>query len=143
MEQFTEGIKKWVMLEKKITNIKEEYNLKLKDYKDKKDNLENELTKFMKENELTDSIIKLPDGKIKYNETNISQPITYKFLKEIFTSDADMIPDYENKKLIIRLHSLSTPRANQAVKELCSFLNKTETCFPFTNLTLIYETVAL
>ncbi len=64
-------------------------------------------------------------------------------LKEIFTSDADMIPDYENKKLIIRLHSLSTPRANQAVKELCSFLNKTETCFPFTNLTLIYETVAL
>tara|TARA_Y100000991_G_C21938522_1_gene334146 strand:+ start:753 stop:1106 length:354 start_codon:yes stop_codon:yes gene_type:complete len=85
MEKFTEGIKKWVMLEKKITNIKEEYNLKLKDYKDKKDNLENELTKFMKENELTDSIIKLPDGKIKYNETNISQPITYKFLKEIFT----------------------------------------------------------
>jgi hypothetical protein len=64
-------------------------------------------------------------------------------LKEIFTSDADMIPDYENKTLTIRLHSLSTPRANQAVKELCSFLNLTETCFPFTNLKLIYETVAV
>ena len=37
----------------------------------------------MEDNELKDSIIKLPDGQIKYNETNISQPITYKFLKEM------------------------------------------------------------
>ena len=64
-------------------------------------------------------------------------------LKEIFTSDADMIPDYENNTLTIRLHSLSTPRANQAVKELCNFLNQTETCFPLTNLRLVYQTVAL
>lgn len=64
-------------------------------------------------------------------------------LKEIFTSDADMIPDYENNTLTIRVHSLSTPRANQAVKELCTFLNQTETPFPSTNLKLIYETVAL
>lgn len=64
-------------------------------------------------------------------------------LKEVFTSDADMIPDYENQKLTVRLHSLSTPRANEAVKELCAFLNQTETHFPFTNLQLIFETVAV
>lgn len=64
-------------------------------------------------------------------------------LKEIFTSDADMIPDYKNHKLTIKLHSLSTPRANQAVKDLCNFLNQTETHFPLTNLKLVYETVAL
>ena len=64
-------------------------------------------------------------------------------LKEIFTSDADMIPDYQNNKLTVRLHSLSTPRANQAVKELCAFLNQTETLFPYTNLRLVYETVAI
>jgi len=63
-------------------------------------------------------------------------------LKEIFSSDADMIPDYENNKLTIRLHSLSTPRANNAVKELCLFLNQTETYFPNTDLMLNYETVA-
>ena len=71
---------------------------------------------------------------------------TYKdgreILKEIFTSDADMIPDYQNNTLTIRLHSLSTPRANLAVKGLCDFLNQTETLFPYTNLRLIYETVA-
>lgn len=64
-------------------------------------------------------------------------------LKVIFTSDADMIPDYKNNTLEIILHSLSTPRANQAVKELCDFLNQTETCFPLTNLKLIYKTVAI
>ena len=63
-------------------------------------------------------------------------------LKEIFASDADMIPDYENKKLTIRLHSLSTPRANNAVNELCLFLNQTQTYFPNTDLMLNYETVA-
>lgn len=64
-------------------------------------------------------------------------------LKEIFTTDADMIPDYQNNTLTIRLHSLSTPRANQAVKKLCEFLNQTETLFPITNLRLIYKTVAI
>ena len=64
-------------------------------------------------------------------------------LKEIFTTDADMIPDYQNNTLTIRLHSLSTPRANQAVIKLCEFLNQTQTQFPNTNLRLIYKTVAI
>jgi len=64
-------------------------------------------------------------------------------LKEIFTSDADMIPDFEKNLLTIQLHSLSTPRANEAVIKLCTFLNQTETCFPFTNLRLVYKTVAI
>ena len=64
-------------------------------------------------------------------------------LQEIFTSDADMIPDYQKNTLRIRLHSLSTPRANEAVNKLCDFLNQTETIFPLTNMRLVYETVAL
>lgn len=63
-------------------------------------------------------------------------------LKEIFTSDADILPDYQNRTLTIKLHSLSTPRANQAVKDLCDFLNQTETCFPITNLRMVYKSVA-
>jgi hypothetical protein len=61
-------------------------------------------------------------------------------LKEIFTTDADMIPDYQNNTLTIRLHSLSKPRANQAVKQLCEFL--TQTLFPKTKLRFIYESIA-
>jgi hypothetical protein len=61
--------------------------------------------------------------------------------KEIIQGDADMIPDYEKRRLTIRLHSLSTPRANKAAQELCAILNDTETLYPGTDLKLTYETV--
>jgi hypothetical protein len=63
-------------------------------------------------------------------------------LKDIFTTDADLIPDYQNNILHVRLHSLATPRANQAVKHICDFLNQAETYFPTTNLKLHYQSVA-
>jgi hypothetical protein len=62
-------------------------------------------------------------------------------VKEIIKSDADLIPDQQAKTLTVRLHSLSTPRANSAVKELCAILNETETLFPETELRLVYKTV--
>lgn len=62
--------------------------------------------------------------------------------KEIIKSDADLKPDYSNNTLTIRLHSLSTPRANKAAESLCEILNDTETIYPGTDLRLIYETVA-
>ena len=98
MDNFTENIKKWVLLERKLCSIKEEYNLKIKEYKNAKIKLEKGLTDYMQQNELTDSIIKLPDGKIKYTETNIPQPITYKFLFEIFK---DLYKDDEKANEII------------------------------------------
>jgi hypothetical protein len=64
-------------------------------------------------------------------------------LKEIFTSCADIIPDYKNEILYVRLHTLTTPRANEVVKNLCALLNETKTTFPMTNLRLVYETGVL
>lgn len=64
-------------------------------------------------------------------------------VKEIIQSDADLIPDYGNNTLTVRLHTLSTPRANRAVMQLCKILNDTETVYPNTNLKLVYEMVQL
>jgi hypothetical protein len=63
-------------------------------------------------------------------------------LKEIFKSDADIIPDYTNKTLTVKLHSLSNNRYNRVAKEICDMMNKTETLYPNTNLVLNYKTVA-
>ena len=63
-------------------------------------------------------------------------------LKEIFISDADFIPDFHNHILTVRLHSLSTPRANDAVRKLCDFLNKTQCLFPYSNINLCFDSVA-
>lgn len=61
-------------------------------------------------------------------------------VKEIIKNDADLIPDIQNKTLTVRLHSLSTPRANNAAKVLCKVLNETETPFPGKDLRLVYKT---
>jgi hypothetical protein len=62
-------------------------------------------------------------------------------VKEIIKNDADLIPDYSRQILTVRLHSLSTPRANSAANALCTILNETDTLFPGTNLRMAYETV--
>lgn len=63
-------------------------------------------------------------------------------LKEIFIGDADFIPDLQKQILTVRLHSLSTPRANAAVRKLCECLNKTQCIFPYTDLKLFFDSVA-
>lgn len=60
--------------------------------------------------------------------------------KEIINNEANIIPDYTNNTLTIKLHSLSTPRANNAVKSICKSLNETETIYPETKLKMIFET---
>lgn len=62
-------------------------------------------------------------------------------VKEIIQADADLLPDYKQKILTVRIHSLSTPRANFAVQKLCPLLNESETIFPGTELRLIFETL--
>ena len=64
-------------------------------------------------------------------------------LREIFSSDADITPDYKNGTLTITLHSLSTPRANEVVKNMCELLNQTQTIYPGTNLKMIFNSVAV
>lgn len=64
-------------------------------------------------------------------------------LKKIFSSDADMIPDYTNNTLTIVLHCLATPRDNDAARKLCHLLNETETIYPSTKLKLIFKTIAV
>jgi len=62
-------------------------------------------------------------------------------IKEILKSDADIIPDYHNNTITIKIHSLSTNRANFALQKLCDVINETETIYPETNLKLNFKTI--
>ena len=59
-------------------------------------------------------------------------------IKQLMNTPADLMPDYQNKTLIIRVAGLSANRFNQAIEELLLDLNKTETNYPGTDLRLIY-----
>lgn len=62
-------------------------------------------------------------------------------LREIYSTEADMIPDLSAGTLTIRIHHMANRAADTVVQHLCDELNATETLFPGTNLRLVYELV--
>ncbi len=60
-------------------------------------------------------------------------------LRSIYTTEADLLPDYQSKMLTARLRHLMQHRSDQSVALLCAQLNQTETVFPRTHLRMIFE----
>jgi hypothetical protein len=59
-------------------------------------------------------------------------------LRDLFRSDADLIPDCDNQVLEVRIHTLANPRSNRAIQHLLDHLNATESTFPGTEFRLSY-----
>lgn len=64
---------------------------------------------------------------------------TRALLRQIYATEADLIPDADNKTLTVCLHHLTQAAHDQALVRLCDELNATETIFPGTDLRLIYK----
>ena len=60
------------------------------------------------------------------------------FLKSVFQQPADIIPDDERKIMNVKFHTMSTPRANRALKQLCDVMNQQSYVYPGTGLTLAF-----
>lgn len=65
-----------------------------------------------------------------------------KFMRQVFELPADLIPDHQEGKLFVRLHSMANPRSNRALAAVCEVLNDLAVCYPNTNLRLVYEAPA-
>lgn len=62
--------------------------------------------------------------------------------RQIFKTEANLIPDPQAKTLTVEIHGLSTPRDDVALDHLCAELTATETNYPGTDLRLIYRKVS-
>ena len=62
-------------------------------------------------------------------------------LRDVFASEADLIPDEENKILTVRLHNLSTVALDKKLDVLLEYLNGAEMKYPGTALTLRYARI--
>ena len=60
------------------------------------------------------------------------------FLKSVFQQPADIIPDKEQRVMNVKFHTMSTPRANRALKQLCVEINQESYVYPGTRMTLIF-----
>jgi hypothetical protein len=60
-------------------------------------------------------------------------------LRQIYQTEADLIPDLKAQTLTVRLHHLTQAAHDAALRSLCEELNATETIFPGTELRLVYK----
>jgi transposase len=60
-------------------------------------------------------------------------------LRDLFRSEADLLPDLEQRMLRVQVHPMSNPRSNRAIAHLLDHLNAAEFTYPGTNLRLVYS----
>jgi hypothetical protein len=60
-------------------------------------------------------------------------------LRDLFCSEADLLPDVEQPVLRVQVHPMSNPRSNRAIAHLLDHLNSAEFTYPGTDLRLIYS----
>ncbi len=60
-------------------------------------------------------------------------------LRDLFGSEADLLPDLEQRVLRVQVHPMSNPRANRAIVHLLEQLNAAEFTYPGTELRLVYS----
>ena len=60
-------------------------------------------------------------------------------LRQVFLTEADLLPDLIANTLTVRLHHLNHAAHDQAIRHLIDELNATQTVFPGTSLTLVYK----
>jgi hypothetical protein len=59
-------------------------------------------------------------------------------IRDLFRSDADILPNQADGVLTVRLHTLANPRSNRAIQNLLDHLNAAEFTYPGTNFRLTY-----
>ena len=60
-------------------------------------------------------------------------------LQDLFVTEADILPEPENKLLRVRIHGTSRPSANQTIRRLLDQLNEAQIEYPGTDMQMRYE----
>ena len=102
---FESQIKQWVQLDNQI----KELNDKTKELREKRNILEKNITTYADSNNLINNTIQLGDGKLKFSNTKVPEPITFKYLEKTLgeiiknESQVHVIMDYIKQKRLIKI----------------------------------------
>jgi hypothetical protein len=111
---FEGQIQQWVDVDNQLKNLNE----KVKELRYKRNVLEENITKHASNNNLYNSTIKISDGKLKFTNTRVPEPLTFKYLEK---SLSEIIKNESQLKIII--DHLKTNRNVKIVQEIKRFSN--------------------
>lgn len=109
---FESQIQQWVILDNQTRQLNE----KLKELRDKKNQLATNITKYAENNEMMNSFIKISDGKLKFANTKVAEPLTYKYIEKTL---GEIIKNEEQVKTIMTY--IKQRREHKIVQEIKRF----------------------
>ena len=75
---FENQIQQWVSLDNQLKQLNE----KVKELREKRNNLELTITTYASENNLSNATINITNGKLKFTNSKIPEPLTFKYLEK-------------------------------------------------------------
>jgi len=80
--EFERNIQKWVTVDNQLKIVNE----KAKELRDEKNDLLEDINVYIETNKLTNASIDISDGKLKFAQSKITQPLTLKFIENCLSN---------------------------------------------------------
>ena len=111
---FENQIQQWVSLDNQLKNLNE----KARELREKRNELETNITKYAASNNLSTSTIKISDGKLRFTNTKVPEPLTFKYLERVL---GEVIKNENQVKQI--MEHIRQKREIKVVPEIKRFSN--------------------
>ena len=74
---FSEHIKHWVSLDNQIKTLGES----VKELRSQRNSIAEDINEYVDKNKLTNAVVKISDGKLRFTETTQHSPLTFKYIE--------------------------------------------------------------
>ena len=111
---FENQIQQWVQLDNQLKQL----NDKTRELREKRNTLEQNITNYASSNNLSNATVQISDGKLKFANTKVPEPLTFKYLEKTLR---EVIKNESQVKLI--MEHIKQKRAVKLVPEIKRFSN--------------------
>jgi len=111
---FESQIQQWVQLDNQIKQLNE----KVREIRDKRNTLEQNIVNYASTNNLSNSTVKISDGRLRFTNTRVPEPLTFKYLEKTLS---EVIKNESQINLI--MEHIKQKRAVKIVPEIKRFSN--------------------
>jgi hypothetical protein len=111
---FENQIQQWVQIDNQLKQINE----KTRELREKRNTLEQSITNYASSNNLSNATVQISDGKLKFANTKVPEPLTFKYLEKTLS---EVIKSESQVKLI--MEHIRQKRTVKIVPEIKRFSN--------------------
>ena len=111
---FEKSIQKWVTLDNQLKILNE----KSKEVREEKNDLLEDINMYIETNRLTNASIDISDGKLKFTQSKITQPLTLKFVENCLS---DIINDQKQVTQVMKY--IKDKREKKEISEIKRYYN--------------------